>query len=243
MGRGLTARITARMPVRNTPSNVPAPPIEAARHVGSDELAQIHQVGADQRAQTAGDIGQRRRVIARQQHGYDRRNDRRDEDRHGNPDSRHWLCQHVYDAGQDRHADQGRAINLVLDHQVERQNRGNHCAADVDRQLRGRRGNDPRQVRQTPAIADHLGRHDLVARHFGDGNVVVRTHERQKKNRVSRAAADAEFFGGVGQDADLQDRDQHQEQQSQQQKQHHGRWQRVKAGRVHGQNPAKRKTT
>ena len=48
------------MPVRKMPSKVPAPPIEATGAPRPPHLVEVGEVGADQRAEAAGDIGERR---------------------------------------------------------------------------------------------------------------------------------------------------------------------------------------
>ena len=58
---------TATTPIRKMPSKVPAPPIEATGAPRPTDVAKIEQVRADQRAQAAADIGERRGLLARKQ--------------------------------------------------------------------------------------------------------------------------------------------------------------------------------
>ena len=64
-------------PVRNTPSKVPAPPIEATGAPRLRKRAEIEQIRADQDAEAAADIGERRGEPARQHERDERRQQRR----------------------------------------------------------------------------------------------------------------------------------------------------------------------
>ena len=83
------AKSTARTPVRKMPSKVPAPPIEATGAPRPCTLLEIRKIGADQDAEAATDIGQRRRILPRDQHRHDRGDDRRREDGHRDADAMH----------------------------------------------------------------------------------------------------------------------------------------------------------
>jgi len=59
VGRETLAIKTARMPVKNIPSNVPAPPIEAIGAPKPCNLSRFEQIRANECADAAADIGQR----------------------------------------------------------------------------------------------------------------------------------------------------------------------------------------
>ncbi len=69
------------------PSKVPAPPIEATGAPSPRDFVEIGQVGADQGAEPAADIGERRRFLARQHHRDDGGHNDRHEDRHRNAEA------------------------------------------------------------------------------------------------------------------------------------------------------------
>lgn len=49
------------IPLRNTPSKVPAPPIDTTPGPSSRSRGEVHQIGADKRAERAGDVRDRGR--------------------------------------------------------------------------------------------------------------------------------------------------------------------------------------
>ena len=120
------------MPVRKMPSNVPAPPIEATGAPRPRDLVEVGEVGADQRAQPAGDIGERRRPLARQHQRRDRGGERRGEHRHRDADARHRIGEPVHDHGDDRGRDRAGHPQIVFRQQIDRHHRRDHGAADID---------------------------------------------------------------------------------------------------------------
>jgi hypothetical protein len=58
------------MPVRNMPSKVPAPPVDATG-APRPRTVEVGEISADQRAEAATDIGKRRGVLAREYHCND----------------------------------------------------------------------------------------------------------------------------------------------------------------------------
>ena len=128
----MLASRAAKIPVRKIPSNVPAPPIEATGAPEPLDLVEIEEVGADQGAEAAADVGQRRRVPARQQQCDDCRRCRRHKYRERDPQAGNRLSE-----GMAHHGDTGggeKAANpqLISDAKIERQQTRDHRAADID---------------------------------------------------------------------------------------------------------------
>ena len=79
------------MPVRKTPSNVPAPPMEAIGVPKTLQFIEIEQISPDGGAEASADIGQRCGMPARQQQGHNCRRQGRNEQRQRNSDTRHRI--------------------------------------------------------------------------------------------------------------------------------------------------------
>jgi len=73
-------------PVRNTPSNVPAPPIETTGAARSAIARKVQEVTADQGSHRAGDVRDRRRPSKREDHAHESRGERGNEHRHRDTD-------------------------------------------------------------------------------------------------------------------------------------------------------------
>ena len=92
----------------------------------------VRQVGPDERAERAGGVGDRRRVVGREQHGDARRDGARVERGHGDAELRHRPRDGVHDGRHDGGGEHAEAPHAGRRQKVEREAGGDECAADVD---------------------------------------------------------------------------------------------------------------
>src|SRR5579883_195669 len=82
--------------------------------------AEVEQVGADQRAEAAADVSERRRAAAGQRHGDDGRSHGRHEDRQGDAEARNRLREEMTDCRDECRADRAQEVQAMLEEQIER---------------------------------------------------------------------------------------------------------------------------
>src|SRR6516164_9034894 len=162
-------------------SKIPAPPIEATGGTEATHFVEIGKIGPYQRTKAAGDIGERRRFLARQYHCNDSRYHDGHEYRHSNAKAGNEIGYPMNHKGDNGRRHQSFRPQLAFDEQIKRYQCRNDRAANIDRKHGAfPMANARHRITHAEEIDGMMGR-DPFRRQFRDWDVENAADQRGKE--------------------------------------------------------------
>ena len=210
------------MPVRNMPSNVPAPPIDATGAPSPWIFPRLRMSAPRRVPMLSRDICEGSGELPRKQEAHRGRDQRRCKDRLGYADALYRVGHQVYHHGHNGDTDESGEEEPVLRKEVKGEQNGDNGAAEVDRDDCAGPVRDVRNHITHAPQGDNLVRHHVLSRQVIDGDIHIASEEREKEKGKHMPAPDAHPFVGVPQDADLNRDDQDHEEDGEEEQEWEG---------------------